>query len=296
MKLVDQSPETGGRLEIQAKFSHSIERSVCSMNLPLSKMISILLVLISVVSTIAQEPADSHSKSHLHKHAEPTLVFFKINGEAAKPYLEIRNTSKDFLLPFFVSPQIVLVNEAIDIEIDPGILETASIKAHNSTIPDAKFIWDFGDGKLGSGTRNKHAYSKPGSYILSIYIQSKLFDEPKIFKTLLFHILPQKNYRLPQAVIEINGQLVRENSREVIKTSFQKPVKLVATKSIAGTTELVEYVWDLSDRSLSKQPALSHTYNRASYNARPILRVRDKNGFISDAYVEILNLDATSER
>jgi hypothetical protein len=257
-----------------------------------------LLVLTLVLSIAAQEPAahDSHSKSQPHKHAEPTLVFFKINGQAPLPYLETRNSAQDFPLPFFFSSQTILVNEAVDIEIDPKVLETASIKAHNSTIPDATFIWDFGDGKRGSGIRNKHAYTKPGSYILSVYIQSKLFDEPKLYKTVLLHILPDKTYKLPKAVIEVNGKVVRENSRDVIKTSFLTPVKLTAIKSIAGTTELVEYVWDLSDRSVRKGAVLSHTFNKASYNAKPILRVRDANGFISDAYVEILNLDTTSER
>jgi hypothetical protein len=258
-------------------------------------LLSLVMTAAFSLTAFAQKPGahGSHQKTEPHKHEEPTLVFFKINGHAPVPYLQTRNSSPNFQLPFFSSPQTILVNEDIDIEINPKVLESASIKAHNSTIPDAKFIWDFGDGKRGSGIRNRHRYTKPGSYILGVYIESKLFDEPKLYKTVLFHILPNKDYQLPKAVIEVNGQVIREGSQEVIKTSFREPVRLGAMRSVAGTSELVEYVWDLSDRSMSKEATLSHSYNQASYNAKPILRVKDKNGFISDAYVEILNLDTS---
>lgn len=232
-----------------------------------------------------------------HKHGVHRVDFFKINGEQAIAYPFAKQTSSlSFTLPDYTSPKEFLVNQNIDIEIDPAVLETAFIKSHNSTIPDARFIWKFGDGRHSSGTRNKHRYTKAGSYLLGVYIESRLFETPLLFKTILIHVLPNKNYRLPKAVITVSNQSVPEHSHDALKMSFTGPIQLDGTRSIRGSSKITNYFWDLSDRASSRDPKLKHTYNRSSYNATPILRVKDSRGFISDASVEIVNQDTSSDR
>lgn len=230
-----------------------------------------------------------------HVHGKQEADFFRINGQQAIVYpVGKRSSLENFTLPNYQSPKHFLVNQPIDIEIDPTILQTDYIKAHNSTIPDAKFIWKFGDGKSASKTRNKHRYTKLGSYILSIYIESKLFDAPLLFKTILIHILPNKDYKLPRAVITVNRQLISDHSHDALRVSFKEQVELEGTNSVPGSSSITNYFWDLSDRASSQDPKLKHFYNQASYNATPILRVSDSRGFISDAYVEIINQDKST--
>jgi hypothetical protein len=232
-----------------------------------------------------------------HKHGVHGVDFFKLNGQPAVAYPFTKQTaSLSFTLPDYRGPREFIVNQNIDIEIDPRVLETAYIKSHNSTIPDARFIWKFGDGRQSLGTRNKHRYTRAGSYLLGVYIESRLFETPLLFKTLLIHVLPHKNYRLPKAVITIGNQSGSERSHDALKISFTGPIQLDGTRSIRGSSRIADYFWDLSDRASSRDPILKHTYNRSSYNATPILRVKDSRGFISDASVEIINQDTSSER
>lgn len=229
-----------------------------------------------------------------HSH-ESTLEFFKVNGSQPATYLSIQSSDKDFIVPDYVCQETLLINQRIDIQIEPRVLETAYIKAHNSTIPDKKFLWKFGDNQSATGVRNRHAYREAGSYIVSIYILSKQFDSPQLFKKLLLHILPNKAYRLPKAVVKVNERVISDHLHDPLKTSFKQPLQFEGTQSIPGSSRITEYLWDLSDKTISSEPKLTHRYNPASYNAKPILRVKDSHGFISDASVEIINLDTSSE-
>jgi hypothetical protein len=232
-----------------------------------------------------------------HKHGVHNADFFKINGQKAIAYtIAKQRSSASFTLPDFKCPGDFLVNQVIDIEIDPSVLETDYIKSHNSTIPDARFVWRFGDGRRSSGTRNKHRYARAGSYFLSVYIESKQFDAPILFKTLLIHVLPNRAYKLPRAVIKINNRSIPEHFHDTLKISFAEPIQLEGTGSIHGSSKITNYYWDLSDRSSSRDPKLRHSYNRSSYNATPILRVTDSRGFISDASVEIINQETDGDR
>jgi hypothetical protein len=234
--------------------------------------------------------AESVYSQEAHRHGVDKEVFFKINGQQALVYpIARQSSSANFILPDYKSPRNYLVNQVIDIEIEPSVLETDFIKTHDSTIPDARFVWRFGDGRHSSGTRNKHRYARAGSYFLNIYIESKLFDAPILFKTLLIHILPNRAYKLPRAVITINNQSIPEHFHDALKISFAGPIQLEGTGSIPGSSKITSYYWNLSDRSSSRDLKLRHSYNRSSYNATPILRVTDSRGFISDASVEIIN-------
>jgi hypothetical protein len=260
-----------------------------------SNMKSVFFGLVSIVLIPGLTKPAHIQEGHKHGHHES--VFFKINGQQAIVYPIVKRSSlANFILPDYKSPRDYLVKQQIDIEINPLLLETEFIKAHNSTIPDARFIWELGDGQRAFGTRNRHRYRKAGSYLLSIYIESKLFDAPLLFKTVLIHILPFREYRLPKAVITINNQSIPEHYQDALRISFTEPIQLEGTRSVPGSTKIITFLWDLSDRTSSRDPKLRHAYNRSSYNATPVLRVKDSMGFISDACVEIINKDTTGEK
>jgi hypothetical protein len=232
-----------------------------------------------------------------HRHGAHETAFFKINGQQAILYpIAKRSSLANFTLPDYKGSADFLVNQRIDVEINTQVLETEFIKSHNSTIPDAKFIWELGDGKRAFGTKNRHSYARAGSYLLSVYIESRLFDAPLLFKTILIHVLPYKNYRLPRAVITINNRPASDHLQDGLRISFADPIQLEATRSVSGSSKITTFFWDLSDRTSSRSPKLKHVYNRASYNATPILRVKDSRGFISDASVEIINQDTSGEK
>jgi hypothetical protein len=75
------------------------------------------------------------------------------------------------------------------------------------------YIWDFGDGTgevKTNSPKNTHAYSKMGTYIMQIladYSQLGMADsQPQLIQTTLIHVLPSKDYKLPEPVIKINNQ------------------------------------------------------------------------------------------
>lgn len=228
---------------------------------------------------------------HAHDHPPPRADFLKINSLPAETFLTRQGSLQSFPLPDYSTSARILVNRSVSFEIDPAVLQTEFIRSHNSTIPDARFLWEFGDGQTAYGARIRHTYKRIGSYLVTVSIGSNQFDSPLLFKAVLIHILPRPGYKLPMAIVAVNQQLITDAYKGSVTVSFKQPVELSGSRSRRGSAPIIEYLWSLSDSNASQKPSLEHSYNQASYNATPVLRVTDANRFVSYATVEILNED-----
>jgi hypothetical protein len=147
------------------------------------------------------------------------------------------------------------------------------------------FLWQFGDGQTAEGLKNTHVYQKPGSYFLSVDAKYRT-DDPQLIQSTLINVLPSKDYQLPVAKIMVNGQESKDPLTDILKVDFKKEVQFDSSKSTAKG-KIVEYFWDFGDGLSSKEANPKHTYAVDVAQVFPVLRVKDDQGFISDAYVEI---------
>lgn len=181
------------------------------------------------------------------------------------------------------------------------------------------YIWNFGDGTGDIKTnspKNTHAYTKMGSYIMQIladYSQLGMGDsQPQLIQTTLIHILPNKDYKLPEPVIKINDQILTKNNlilgnsppatssgsefdrlraRETsdLALDFNKRLSFDASPSKAESSKIIQYQWDLGQGDVSKNKTASIKYKLPQYFVTAVLRVKDENGFISEAAVDLRN-------
>ncbi len=160
------------------------------------------------------------------------------------------------------------------------------------------YSWDFGDGtKVFGGPSVSHPYTKAGSYLSSTYavLQGEPQTEPVLLQTTMIHIVSDKDYAIPKAIISVNGQQIRDTLVDIMYLPLSKPVIFDASKSTSGS-KIVSYQWDFGDKVFkeTKESKITYQYRLENYKyglplAFVVLRVKDENGFIADTYVQINN-------
>lgn len=245
------------------------------------KIIGALLLL-----TIGQILYPGSASAHLM--GQPP--FFKINGAYANLYPTPLTSLYNFDLPQDLAPQSYLVNQPIDFELDQGRLP-----APPEVIAKTRFNWDFADGTHEQGLKNTHQFNKIGSYIIKIYADDGTTPTPQMLESALLNILPDNHYNLPQAKILVNGKSSADPLNDVIKTDFQNPVQLDGSLSTQAE-DLVEYFWDFGDQKAATGLTQTHKYPADLSQVFVVLRVKDKNGFLADNYVEIQNVRTQQNR
>jgi len=219
------------------------------------------------------------SRASAHMVGQPP--FFKVNG-AYTDYYPVPTTSlNDFDLPQDIAAP-VLVGEEVTFEIDRNQLPVLP-----DVIDQTKFLWDFGDGEKSVGLNNKHSYKKIGSYTLKIDAQYR-DDEPQLIQSTRINVVADKNFKLPQAKILINGRESKDPLTDIINVDYSKEVKFDSSKS-ETSSKIVSYRWDFGDGKSSNEANPTYLYDKEWPQLFPVLRVVDENGFIADAYVEIDN-------
>ncbi len=219
-------------------------------------------------------------------HLSNGLPFFKINGQYSALYPVPVTSLENFNLPQDLAPSNYLVNQSLNFEIDITKFSVAP-----EIVAKTKYNWDFGDGAQVHGLAATHTYTKIGSYILSIYADDGQTPKPQLFESVLINILPTMDYQLPKAVIKVNGQEVKNPLVDVLKFAFNGKLKFDGTSSSANSSRIVYYFWDFGDRQSSGSEVATHSFDKVLDRGQifPVLRVKDANGFIADAYAEIDN-------
>lgn len=213
--------------------------------------------------------------------------FFKMNGKFSDLYpIQTNSYFEDYVLPQDIAPDPYLVNQEILFQIDT---KEFSKVVPQPIIDKTTFQWDFGDGTTGTELKNTHAYKKMGSYILSIqaaYSDKGIQVPPQVIQSVLLHVLPDKNYKLPHVVIKVNGRFENKDKlNDVFDVNFTQPIHLDASETQPGTGKIVSYFWDFDDGTSSKDIQSTHSYGKGRQYAGPSLRVKDENGFMVDDFV-----------
>lgn len=227
------------------------------------------------------------SKIFAHSVGQPP--FFKINGVYSDLY-SVQSTSLESLeLPQDIAPEPVLVNQAIQFEID-----TLALQVPDSIINQTQFTWEYGDGEKGTGLKNEHIYKKQGSFILKIYAKTAQDSTPQLFQSALINIIPTKEYQLPKPILKVNDWISKDPISDIAKTKFGQLLGFDATDS-KGTGEIKEYIWDFGDGTSGTGPQATHVYDKDLTLVFPLLRIKDSNGFFADTYVQINNAELTTQ-
>jgi hypothetical protein len=217
-------------------------------------------------------------------------AFFKVNGKLSisNPLQTFGITASSFLIPQDYAPENYVINNPISFEIDESPLQTV---IPPDILKNTTYDWDYGDGAKATGLKNSHAYSKIGSYILTLTINLHTSDPSaptQFIDSYLINIIPEKGYSgFPQAVIKVNGTQIADPLKNIKDVNFSEPVALDAldSKSIAPITE---YLWNFGDGETSIQPTVTHSYAN-QYFETVVLRIKNIDGFISDAFVGLRN-------
>ncbi|MEX2027902.1 MAG: PKD domain-containing protein [Candidatus Curtissbacteria bacterium] len=212
--------------------------------------------------------------------------FFKVNGVYSGLYPVPTTSIADFPLPQDLGPDNYLVGKPIDFEIDTNQLPVPSDIVQKTT-----FSWDFGDGGEGSGLKNSHTYTKPGSYRLTIHAEYEQVSGNQLFQSVLLNVLPSPDYQLPKAKISVNGKTSRDPLVDILRFPYGTELTFDASGSSAPSSKIVEYFWDFGDSQTSGEAKTTHTYSKdlPQQQVFPVLRIKDENGFIADSFVEIDN-------
>lgn len=213
-------------------------------------------------------------------HVAGQPPFFKINGAFTLLYPVPTSSVPDFLLPQDIADKNYLVNDPLEMD-----MEISQLPILPEVIDQTIFLWDFGDGEKSEGLKNIHRYKKTGSYFLTVHAKYRT-DEPQLIQSTLIHILPDHSYQLPQSKIIVDGKTSQDPLTDPLGVSFNKQIRLDASASVVQGDK-IEYYWDLGDGRSSKERIVDYKYDAESMQVFPVLRVKDQNGFIGDAYVEL---------
>ncbi len=232
---------------------------------------TLILLLVSFIKPV-----------EIQAHAIGQPPFFKINGVYTDYYPVPSISLNEFYLPQDISKTNYLINDVLQFEID-----TTAMPAPPEIIQKTKFSWDFGDGQKAQGLKNSHSYLKPGTYFLEIKADSGDGGEPQVLQSTAINILPDQNYKLPKSIIEINGKTSSDPLLDIIEVDFGKQITFDGSKSDPGSSEITEFFWDLGNQTSKTSPKFTFKYEENPYAIFPVLRIKTKDGFVSDSYVQL---------
>ena len=220
--------------------------------------------------------------SNTFAHALGQPPYFKVDGVFTDYYPVPTTSLPDFKLPQDIAEGIFLVNQNIEFEIDPEALPVPAEVVKTTT-----FLWEYGDGTKAQGLRNSYAYKAPGTYFLNIYADSEQGFGPQLLQSTAINILPSADYKLPKAVIEVNGKESNDPLLDIIEVNFSGEQKFSAGKSDGGSSAVREYFWDMGDMNLREGVEVRYSYEENPYTVFPVLRIKTRDGFVADSFVQI---------
>jgi hypothetical protein len=239
----------------------------------MKKIISLFLISIALFLV---QPVNAHLSNQ--------TPFFKINGQFTPLYPISPDYNTNITLPQDMGFENYLVNQELSFELDqnnipvaPGILDVVV------------FRWDFGDGTLAEGLQAKHQYNSPGSYLITIHAVYGN-EAPQLVQSTLVNVLSDKNYQLPQAVIQINGKPVVNDPKKPIKVLLNQSIELDGISSKASG-KIIKYEWDLDNNDLQEGATVRINYNNSFNRVYPALKITDEYGFIYYAIVALERAD-----
>ncbi|HSI21371.1 MAG TPA: PKD domain-containing protein [Verrucomicrobiae bacterium] len=218
-----------------------------------------------------------------HLPGQPPFTF--VNGEAALYYPVGFSSMTDFALPQDAAPKSYLVQSELTFS-----LATDALPLFPEELPFYTFQWEMGDGIKATGTEVKHTYQTIGSKVITITSKdTRATDPSQLLSTLYINIVPAADYKLPQPALSVNGRATKDLYTDSLLTDFTKRVTLDASKSTEGSAPIASYMWDLGNKQVAKDAKVNVTYQSIFSTVQPVVRITDKNGFFTDATVQLEN-------
>lgn len=246
-------------------------RAGAILALNMKKVVFLLLSLVFLIPAYAEG------------HMLGQLPYLKIDGVFTDLYPVPTTSLADFYLPQDIATGSAFINKALNFEID-----TQALPMPPEVLDKSKFSWEFGNGEKAEGIRVVHTYNKIGTYFAEVKVDSGTgFGGAQNLQSTAINVLPNENYKLPKAVIEVNGKTAQDPLLDIIDVNFSKKQTFSAKKSEAGSSPITEYIWDLGDGTQEDGLEISYQYKENPYTVFPVLRVKTEDGFISDAYLQI---------
>lgn len=211
--------------------------------------------------------------------------YVKVNGIYAQsnPILTYTTPIAMTLGSDLATPSAYVVNRPITFEIDEQFFPNPYVGGTEKVT--AMYRWDFGDKTQKiEGKTVSHTYTKSGTFVadLEVLYKGKVDEFTKVNQVQI-NILPYEGYLLPSAKITVNGRLVSDPTKDIIEIRGSRTIKFDASKS---TGDIVSYTWDFSDEQKGNGKQIKHVYKHSDYFPMfPVLRVTDRNGLSSDAFV-----------
>lgn len=154
---------------------------------------------------------------------------------------------------------------------------------NQAPVSEPIFQWDFKDGtSKEEGTPVTHVYTKPGTYIIDVAAKfpGKTTEFASV-NTVELTVYPELEYRLPKAVITVNGKKIEDPLRDTVSV---KPMKQVSFDASGSTGNIVKYQWDFGDQKGTEGKTVRHRYGRDEFFPTVTLRVTDGNNITHDTY------------
>lgn len=225
--------------------------------------------------------------SGIFAHSIGQPPFVKVNGIFTDYYSVPSSSLAGFDLPQDSIKESLLVGQEVKIEIDE-----AALPVPKEIVEKTKFLWDFGDGYTTTGLTASHAFSKPGTYFIKIRADSGEGFEAQLLQSTFINIVPSKEYKLPKSIIEISGRQSKDPLLDIIDVNFNKDINFDGSKSTGGDSEIVEYIWDTGDQNQKNETKFNYKYQENPYTVFPVLRIKTKDGFIADSFIQIKDAEA----
>ena len=248
-----------------------------------------------------------NSSIYAHSRGIPILI---INGQLTKVYPIESSSIEPYLGDSSdIASENYIINQNLEFEFDPTKTELIPPQID---LEKLTYIWDFGDGTQKQSTRmpkSGHTYTKMGSYIPKIIVDFSKTEFPgygqQIVQSSLIHVLPDKNYKLPEPIIKVNNQKaqasqeassgasyidrLRLKGQNSMEFDFNNRLSFDASDSKAGSSRITQFQWDLVQQDVKTGKKVSIKYRLPQAIITPVLRVTDENGFIVDTYVNLEN-------
>lgn len=219
--------------------------------------------------------------TYAHTVGQPP--FFKINNVYADLYSVPTTSIADLVLPQDNAPDKYLVNNPIDFALD-----MTRIGASPEQINRTKFSWDFGDGTTGLGLQLQHSYHQIGSYVLSITADDGTTPQPQMIESAIVNIMPNSLATLPKVAMLVNDQKHSDSLNNVVYADLSQPVRFSAD-STDIKNGISTITWDFGDTKSSHDLTTSHQFDSNLHQVNVVLRIKDKNNYINDYYIDLEN-------
>jgi hypothetical protein len=232
---------------------------------------ALLLVLLGLLV-----PKDTFS------HSGPPFTL--ING-APTITNKIYTSGNKILLPNELASRAFVVGESIAFGVDRSLLSVDP-----NLIGENNFSWDFSDGNKTVGLSATNKFKESGSYIVMLRAKDPTYGNEVVLESVRLDVLPDQNYKPPEAILKVDSKVVSNPLENIVKTNKGQEHIFDAGDSKG---EIVKYEWDFGDGTeLVTGQKVKHIFKfegNFNYSMFPLLRVTDKSGLTSDAFVQVSN-------